>query len=316
MNNTKETRPIGFSAKNEKVFLDRLSPDLRRQNLEQELKTQLTEDFGLVEFTLKYKLNTDGRIVDLISGQELVDLTSRGGVDEEIISIKKIESDLTNNPQKICIHFSPKNEELGYPENCVDFWRVVDSEVIWNRMVVKNNFQEMNKIRTFLTEEKEVSDEMEILKAPISVDLKLAEVFSLFQLNESNNSHSFDYIERIVARYLSEFHNGLGEKIINDSDSIFRLYSACFNALKYGGNNNEPVINRKDVENYMYGVMNNVSVERSYGCGVSTTVGSFGEKVGYYVSSNGEVKHGKIPEGFSECGECGCWYSGNKCPFC
>ena len=313
--NNKET--IGFSADNEKDYLDRLSPDLKRQNLEQELKTQLAEDFGLVEFTLKYKIK-DGKIVDLISGgQELVELTNRGGIDEETLSIKKIENDLVNNPQKTCIHFSPKNEKLGYPQNCVDFWRVVDNEVIWNRIVVKNSFEEMNRVRTFLSGEKEIENEMEILKSPISVDLKLVEIFDFFQLNESKNIYNFGYIEKVVNNYLNEFKNDFGDTLVNNSDLIFRLYSTCFDVLKSKRDENESILSRKDLDNYMYGVMNEARIEKSHGCAVATIVGSFGEKIGYYVSSGGEVKHGQIPDGYKECSQCGCWYSGGgKCPFC
>lgn len=316
MNNTEAIKIVGFSSLNEKNYLDRISPNFKRQSLEQELKTQLAEDFGLIEFTLKYKIQ-NGKIIDLISGgQELVELTSRRGVDEEVISIKKIENDLINNPEKTCIYFSPKNEKLGYPQNCVDFWRVVDDEVVWNRMVVKNSFEEMNRVRTFLSGEKEVNNEMEILKSPIAVDLKLVEIFNFFQLNESKNIYSFDYIERVVIKYLSEFEDGFGEKLTNSDDLIFRLYSACWKALKVIEKDEELIVDRGELKSYMYGTMNKVSVERSSGCAATTTIGSFGEKVGWYVLPSGEVVKGEIPDGYRYCEHCGCWYLGEKCPFC
>ena len=75
-------KTIGFNPEIEKEFLKRLPDKIRRFNLDQELKTQLARRFGLVEFTLKYKFSEAGKIVDLMSGLELVELTSRGGVEE------------------------------------------------------------------------------------------------------------------------------------------------------------------------------------------------------------------------------------------
>ena len=68
----------------------------------------------------------------------------------------------------------------------------------------------------------------------------------------------------------------------------------------------------------MYGVLTETKVEKSFGCSVTTTVGAFGEKIGYYILENGKVIHGTIPEGegYKECQECHCWYKGEKCPFC
>lgn len=312
----KQENKIGFSPEKEKNFLKRLPDSIKRVNLDQELKTQLAEDFGLLEFTLKYEFNCNGKIIDIMSGQEVVELTSRGEVVQETESIKKIEDGLRDNPEKTFIHFSPRNEKLGYPQNCVDFWRVLDGEVVWNRMVIKNDFEVMNKTRSFLSGEEKVKDEMEILRSPIAVDLKLAEISDFFQLNEAKNITDFKMIEKVVKKYLSEFSYDFGDELTKKSDLIFRLYSACFNTLKFGDIKEEVMIIRKELENYMYGVMKEVRVEKSFGCAATTTVGSFGEKMGYYISSNGEVKHGKIPEGFKECKQCGYWYSGETCPFC
>lgn len=312
----KENKTVGFSPEKERGFLKRLPNEIRRVNLDQELKTQLAEDFGLVEFTMKYRFDQGGNIFDLKSKEKVLEIMNRGGVNEEIESFKKIEKGLKDNPEKVWIHFSPKNEELGYPENCLDFWRVKDKEVTWNRIVVKNGFEDINQTRHFLSGEEKVKNEMEIVKSPIGVNLKLTEIFSLFQLKEIQNESDFDDIERVVGKYLKEFSNDFGDKLNKDSDLIFRLYSACFNALRGRKNGNEVIINRSDLENYMYGIMNEVTIEKSFGCSATTTVGSFGEKIGYYISSDGKVKYGEIPKDFKECKQCGCWYQGEKCPFC
>jgi len=297
---------IGFSPEKEKKFLERLPGGIRRVNLDQELKTQLAEDFGLVEFTLKYEFDEDGNIVDIKSKEKVMDVMTRGGVDEETESFRKIEQGLKEYPEKIWIHFSPKNGKLGYPENCVDFWRIEDGEIIWNRMVVKNNFEEMNEIRKFISGEEKVQDELEILRSPIGVELKIVEIFDLFRLKESGNVTDFREIEEVVGDYLNDFSGDFGNRLTEDSNLIFRLYSACYKKIKFGN------ITLRD---YMYGMMREVRMEESFGCAVATMIGTFGEKIGYFIV-DGKVSYGEIPSGFRECKKCGCWHKGEKCPFC
>lgn len=304
---------IGFDPKKEENFLRRLDLDLRERNLKQELKTQLAEDFGMVEFTIKYKFNDQGKMVDLLSGIGVVEITSRGGpkYKRETESIKKIETGLRNNPEQTWIGFSPKNEELGYSQNYVDFWRVVNGRVVWNRLSVKNDFQQMNEIRHFLSGEEKVKDKMEILGSPIAIEgLKLAELFDYFRLSEMKSSVDFDQIEKVVDDFLADFNNDFGDELFNRSWLIRRLYSACHDFLS--GKNMENF----DVGNYMYGQMIGVRKENSYGCSATTTVGEFGEKTGYFISNDGKVSYGEIPEGYKECKKCGCWYGGEKCSFC
>jgi len=309
---------IGFSPEKEEVFLRRLPGDVRRVNLDQEIKTQLAEDFGMVQFTLKYKFNNNGKIVDLLSGLEVVELTSRGGVEEETNSIKKIEEGLKKYPEKTFIHFSPKNktEKFDYPENCVDFWRVVDNKIVWNRMVIKNDFNEMNEIRSLLIGEEKVKDEMEILKSPIGIKMKLVDIFDLFRLKEVINQVDFKQIEEVVSDYLNKFETEFGSGLTNNSELIFRLYSACFKALKISKSKGIVDFRSIDLDKYMHGIMIGSKNEQSFGCSVTTTIGEFGEKVGYYISSDGQVHYGEIPKDFKECKKCGCWYTGEKCPFC
>jgi hypothetical protein len=240
-----------------------------------------------------------------------VELTDRGGIDEETKSIKTIEEGLQKNPEKTWIHFSPKNEVLGYPENCVDFWRMVEGEVVWSRMVVKNDFKEMNEVRRFLGEEM-MNNEMEMLGSPIEVDLKLSEIFDLFRLKERKNEIFLSEIEEVVENYLKEFEYDFGDRLTVNSNLIFRLYSICFNVLKSRSNGGFEIY---ELEDYMYGEMMGVREEESFGCATTTTVGTFGEKLGYYVVE-GKVSFGRIPDNFRECKKCGCWHSGDYCPFC
>ena len=310
-----EIKSRGFSSEDEAKFLARLEGDVRRVNLEQELKTQIAEDFGLIQFTLKYDFY-DGRLVDKKSKQSTVELTERGGIEEETSSIKKIERGLLEQPDSIWIHFSPANKKLGYPSNCVDFWRRSEGgEVIWNRIVVEDGFERMNEVRTFLSEEEKVSDEMEILGAPIKTELKLCELFDLFKLSELKNACTMEFIESVVKAYTDEFESKFGETLTDDSETIFRLYSSCYTAIKRGQNSGE-LLSRRQLDLYMFGQMNRIMEVESFGCAATTTIGEFGEKVGYYILDNGQVKYGEIPDGYKECKKCGCWYSGESCPFC
>lgn len=302
---------VGFDSELEENYLSRFDDvETKRRNLRRELETQLGEDLGLIEFTFKYGFDNDGKIVNLLSGERVVELTARGEVEEETESISRIESGLRNSPEKTWIHFSPRNEKLGYPENCVDFWRVEDGEIIWNRMLVKNNFKNMNKIRACLSGEGEVDDEMEILKSPVGVKLKLAEIFDFFRLKGIKNRVSYETIETVVDDLIGQFNSEFGDSLMHRSDLIFRLYSACFNELTEAG------VEGIDLDAYMYGKMSGFRREQSYGCSAETMVGSFGEKIGYYILADGQVLHGEIPEGYKKCKKCGCWYAGESCPFC
>jgi hypothetical protein len=308
----------GFSPEKEKKFLERLDESGRRENLAQELKTQLAEDFGMVQFTLEYRVDDEGNLYDPKSGQKIVELTARGGRNEEIESIRKIEQGLRENPDSTWIGFSPKNEKYYYPSDCVDFWRVVDDgRVVWNRIVVKNDFESMNQIRSFLSGEPKVEDNFKILASPISSDLKLNELFDLFRLSEVKNSCSMELIESVVKDYINEFKDNFGQKLTENSNLIFRLYSACYKAISKGYMiKGGEVLSRYDLRNYMYGEMQKVSQVDSYGCAVTTRIGEFGEKIGYYILADGQVKFGEVPDGYKECEKCGCWYMGEKCPFC
>jgi len=312
-------KEIGFSPEKEEDFLRRLKESGRRENLVQELKTQLEEDFGMVEFILEYRFDEEGNLYDPKSGQKTVELTARGGREEETESIKKIEQGLRENPDSIWIGFSPKNEKYNYPSNCVDFWKTADDgRVVWSRMVVKEGFEDMNQIRSFLSGEEEVKNESEILASPIETSgLNLTELFNLFRLNNVRNSCSLELIERVVKDYTDEFENNFGKKLTENSDLIFRLYSTCYEAISRGYvSEGSEILSRRDLRNYMYGEMQRVTQEESFGCAATTIVGEFGDKIGYYITTDGQVKYGEIPEGYKECKKCGCWYQGEKCPFC
>jgi hypothetical protein len=235
-----EIKTRGFSPEDEVRFLKRLEGVSHRVNLEQEVKTQLAEDFGMIQFTLKYTFK-DGKIIDKLSGESVVEMTARGGVDEETESIRRIENGLKDSSDFFTwVHFSPANEKLGYPSNCVDFWRKTDTkEVTWNRIVVRDNFEGMNEIRSFLTGEEKVPAQSELVKSPIKSSLKLSELFDLFRLSEQKNSCTLEFIESVVNEYAEEFKEEFGEELTNNQEVIFRLYSACYTAIQLAIQNDD-----------------------------------------------------------------------------
>ena len=83
-------KTIGFDPKKEVDFLNRVNGS-RRENLTVELETQLAEDFGLVKFVQRYDL-VNGKIMDPISGKNLLEIISNGGTEEELKEVfnKKI----------------------------------------------------------------------------------------------------------------------------------------------------------------------------------------------------------------------------------
>jgi hypothetical protein len=313
----------GFSPEDETRFLGRIESEFRITNLNLELSTQLSEDFGLVEFSKEYICRNE-QITDPASGLGVVELTSRGGVLEETEAIKRIEEGLLRENQQTMVHFSPKNEELGYDQNCVDFWRKENGKIIWNRLAVNDGFEEMKKIYELMSGDK-VVDEMELLTKPISSSLKLSELFSLFRMTDKKKDVTYEEIEKTVKEISWEFEKQFGKKLTEDKDLILRLYSAAydrmsdlgrvFDKIERRGENRMKTNLTNELYNYMFAPMTGVREEVSSGCAGSTIVGSFGEKYGYYVI-DGQVSFGLIPEGMKLCKQCGCYFSGNNCPFC
>jgi hypothetical protein len=179
---------------------------------------------------------------------------------------------------------------------------------------VNNNFEELKKTYCILGGQEELKSELDLLAKPVAVEMKLSEIFDLFSLANEKNEMNFSYIKKIVESHLDEFNKNFGNELIENKDLIHRLYSACYTFLKT--KQQGEIINRREVERFMYGKMLRMKTEKSFGCSASTRVGSYGESIGYFVTSDGKVNYGKIPDGYKECKKCGCWYIGSKCPFC
>jgi len=309
----KEERRInGFSSGLERDYLSRFGDrEIKNRVIEKEISTQLAEDFGVIRFTKKY-IFRDGLLVDLDSGESLVEMTARGGVEEETRAIKTIETGLRDNPDETWIYFSPKNKKLGYPENYINIWRVSGNEIIWNGISVKTNFREMNRVRKMLGKN-ECKDEMDILGSPVGVKMEFANIFDLFVLSEKKYYNNFSYIQEIVKTHIDEFYKEFGDDLTDDSEIIRRLYSACHNFLSTRKGN---IISRKDLNNFMFGQLQGIKTETSFGCSGKTTVGAYGGEKGWYITAEGKVVFGTIPNECKICPICKMPYLGEKCPFC
>lgn len=313
-------KTIGFDPKKECNFLSGLDGPKER-TLAVELETQLGEDFGFVEFSQKYDF-VDGRIVDSVSGESLVEVISRGGVEEETESWKIREKGLRKDPNKMWVHFSPKNESLGYNTNAVDFLRFGNGgKVVWNRVVVGDDFEDMKNVREWLGGGGKIENEMDILKSPISTDLILVEVLVKLHLEQKKSDFDYGLISEVVKTYLGKFSDKFGRRLVENSELILRLYSFCQDRLKKKGFMAPSLVTRddyQDLNRFMYQQMNGIKVEVSFGCAGGTTVAEFGDNYGYIVSDSGKISFGHIDKDlYIQCSKCGCYYKkGGKCPLC
>jgi hypothetical protein len=313
-------RKGGFNSDNEEKFLRRFAPEKRQQNLRIEISTQLAEDFGVLEHTKEYVLNGENKIVDPESELTLLDIIKGGGEKywAEVRAVEIIEYGLKNNPEKMIVNFSPANEELGYTENFVDIWRLIDNEsgkrVILNRLRTVHNFEGMKNIRESLGGKESINDEMELLSQPIATDLKLGNLLEVFKLAEEyKNGIDYKKIYSTVQDFIEQFKKSgkLSDNLT--SEEISRLYSAAYDFLD--GNN--VVLSRQMLNRYLYQEMMFVE-KKSFGCAGVTRVGQFAEGRGMVVSvvdGSISVKEGNI-DGLCFCKHCGCYYSGDKCPIC
>jgi hypothetical protein len=315
MTTTREQLKGGYDPVLEAGFLVGLEPGVRGRVLEREVKTAVYEAF-LTSFRRDYQWR-DGRIYDGESGLYISDLTSKGGRPEEMTAIKTIESGLEKG--RMVVNFSPQNAFYDYPQNCVDFWRRDEEEIVWTRFVVQNRFKELALVWKDLGGEGEVTDEFELLAQPVETDEKLAEVLMRLELASENRVTSKMKIDGVVEGLAEEFRREFGDNLEKDPEKIFRLFSAAMvETRRNKGNDDGRVSVEIPADWYLYGQMVMVRTATG-GCAGFNMVGQFGPGRGYFTVSGGEgvkVMKGLIPEGYTFCNKCGVWYSGGKCPFC
>ncbi|MFA6518349.1 MAG: hypothetical protein WCV93_01705 [Candidatus Shapirobacteria bacterium] len=314
-------RVVGFDPVGEVDYLGRVDCLVRSGVLVRELATQTAEDLGLVEHVGHYDLR-DGKISDRLSGESLVEMTKRGGVTDEVMALEKIEKGLVEGGG-VWVHFSPVNEELGYQFNCVDFWRVVDGEVVSVRLMVKNGEAEMRNVWKLINNGVGLGVDEKLLTNPVvSEKLKLTKLFDMVELVAKKTGVNFEEIDRVAQQVIEYLRKEKGERLFEDPELILRAYTMVHEFLKPGVVVESSGLVGMIAENYLryYAVapMNGVKQIRSYGCAGSSTVGNFASGEGWIIRNLGGkyvVQKGST-EGKTFCKDCGCWYEGSKCPFC
>jgi hypothetical protein len=315
----------GFDPKKERDFIARIEDNQTKvEILNREVSTQLAEDFGLVEHVAWYEWSNGEVVIPKLG--KLSEVTANGGVESEITAVARIQEMLAANPEMTVVHFSPKDENLGYKFECVDFWRIVDGKANSVRLMVKNGEEEMRKVWQILNQGVGLSEKEELRANPVVSSLKLGELFPLFILAEAKNGLTYKTIETVVAKMLLTLEERYGQKVVRDSEIIARLYSAAYILLEErtkgterGTKQTEIRIDQGKLDYYARAQMQMATKKPSFGCSGSTMVNNFAAGEGMIVErgENGgfRVRRGKT-EGLTFCAKCQCYYSGSKCPLC
>ncbi|MGI5840696.1 MAG: hypothetical protein ACOX6N_00525 [Patescibacteria group bacterium] len=310
-------RTIGFSPVKEKEFLLRVEASRRRRSLEAELSTQLAEDFGLVKFSKTYDIR-GGKIVDPVSGLGVVDITRRYSIKEESEAIEAIEKGLERDPLKMWVYFSPRNEELNYTDDCIDFWRRVEGQIKWNRIVVRQGFGEMREIRKQLGGQGEVTSRLEILGKPVQTGVKMAEVMERLRIAGTRGGSVGQVdVQAVVSEAVNSFYGSWKNDLYGDEKAILGLYSYAFRQLEARARGGAGVSDEMKME-YIAANFVGMEAKRSFGCSGSTMVAEVTGR-GYFIAEVSGVRkviYGNVPEGYKLCKKCGLYYSGDSCPFC
>lgn len=297
-----ENKRLGFDPIREVKYLRQFSDELKKRQLETEISTALSE-LLLSEYSHDYLLREGRRIIDKETGIEAQSLAKN--CDYESNKIKKIEEEMASG-KDLVISVSPKNKELDYPDDMVDFWKRGEGE----RLTLMRFKVEMSP--------KQLRDFEKIDKN----DYKLCDLIKMLNLAKSDENVSISGIEEITESLVARFEREFGKKIFIDSELITRLFVATRLEVEKE-KEMEPVITRRfgslnilRLQNYLYGQLK-TEVVKGGGCGSMSLSGQFASE-GIIIIKTAEgisFRRGKT-EGLNYCSKCGCWYSGDKCPIC
>lgn len=296
-----EKEKLNFNPVIETRYLRQFSDELRKQQLETEISTALSE-LLLSEYSHDY-LWDKGQIVDRNTGIRARDLAKN--CDYEEIKIKIIEEELSLG-KELVVSVSPKNDELDYPDNMVDFWKRGEGDKLTlMRFKVEMSPQQL---RDFEKIDK--------------YKYKMSDLIKMLSLAKSDENLSIEKIENITQSLINRFEREFGEEIFLDADLITRLFVATRLEVERQ-RKEEPVISRLSeslnglrMQNYLFGQLKTKIVSGG-GCGSRSLSGQFAREGIIIVKTiNGiSFRNGKT-EGLRYCSQCGCWYSGDKCPIC
>jgi hypothetical protein len=292
---------LNFDPVKETKYLGQFSSELKKRQLETEISTALSE-LLLSEYSHDYLLR-EGKIFDKETGIKAQNLAKN--CEHESNKIKKIEEELSLG-KDLVVSISPKNEELDYPDDMVDFWKRGEGDKL-----------------TLMRFKVEMSPEQLRDFEKINKDkYKFGDQIKMLNLAKSDEQLSVYTIEKITQSLVNRFEREFGEKIFVDAELITRLFVATRLELERQ-KEVEPVISRLTesinglrMQNYLFGQLKTKIVSGG-GCGSQSLSGQFASEGIIIVKTiNGiSFRNGKT-EGLRYCSQCGCWYSGEKCPIC
>lgn len=292
---------LNFDPVTETRYLRQFSVELKKRQLETEISTALSE-LLLSEYSHDY-LWQEGRIIDKETGIEARTLSKN--CEYENNKIDRIEEEL-NGGKDLVVSISPKNKELDYLDDMVDFWkRGEEDKLTLMRFKVEmspkqlSNFEKVDKDK-----------------------YTMGDLIKMLSLAKSDENLSVLKIEEITRSLVNRFESEFGETIFIDAELITRLFVATRLEVERQ-REEEPMISRLigsldgfRLQNYLYGQLKTKIVSGG-GCGSQSLSGQFAREGIIIVKTiNGiSFRNGKT-EDLRYCSQCGCWYSGEKCPIC
>ena len=296
-----ENKRLGFNPIIEAKYLSQFSDELKKRQLETEISTALSE-LLLSEYSHDY-LWREGKIIDKDTAIEAQNLSKN--CDYENKKIGKIEEELALG-KDLVVSISPKNKELDYPDDMVDFWKKGEGDKL-----TLMRFKVEMSLQQFRDFEKIDKDKY-----------KLSDLIKMLNLAKSDENISIFAIEGTTQSLVNRFEREFGERIFVDAELITRLFVATRLEVERE-REMEPVLSRLTgvsgglrLQNYLYGQLK-TKIVGGGGCGSSSLSGRFARE-GIIIIKSAEgisFRSGKT-EGLTYCAKCGCWYSGEKCPIC
>ncbi len=297
----KNKSELNFDPRKESEYLQQFFGELRQRQLEVEISTALSE-LLLSEYSHDYIWNGE-KVIDKDTGIIVQNLVKN--CDYERKKIIGLEEELIKGKDLI-VRVSPKNEELDYPDDMVDFWKKGEgNKLTLMRFKVRmtpseiNGFELMNKD-----------------------GYCLSDLIQMLNLANSKEGISIKEIEEVTQTLVKRFEKEFGEKIYVDAELITRIFVATRLELekqdkeKIVLTRSEKKLNIAGIENYLYGRLKITTVAGG-GCGSSSISGQFAKEGMIIVKTANGISFRKgSTEGLKYCSKCGCWYIGIKCPIC
>lgn len=291
---------LNFDPIKEVNYLRNFWGESRRSQLEREVSTSLAE-LLLSEYSHDYLWDGE-KIFDKETGIEARSLSEN--CEFESRRLKVVEDELIKG-KNLVVSVSPKNNDLDYPDDMVDFWKRGEGE----KLTLLRFKTRMNvfELRDFESMNKD--------------GYKLNDLIGMLSLAKENKGTSMTLIERIARNLTTEFEMEFGEKIYLDGEMMTRLYIAVRlevekQSREVGIESRNYILLAPEIKNYLFGELK-VKRTSGGGCGGSSLGGQFGSEGIIIVKSSDGIsfRKGKT-EGLTYCPRCGCWYSGDKCPIC